>query len=72
MRSGKKGKLSPRFIGPFQIFSRVGEVAYKLDLPPSLSAIHIVFHVSMLRKYIPDKSHVLSLDSKKVGSRLDI
>ena len=59
IRFGKKGKLSPRFIGPFQILSRVGEVAYKLALPPSLSAVHPVFHVSMLRKYIPDESHVL-------------
>ncbi|MDV3150461.1 MAG: hypothetical protein Q8828_02325, partial [Candidatus Phytoplasma australasiaticum] len=57
-----KGKLSPRFIGPFEILSRVGEVAYKLAWPPSLSAVHPVFHVSMLRKYIPDESHVLSLD----------
>ncbi|XP_069152940.1 uncharacterized protein [Solanum lycopersicum] len=62
MRFGKKGKSSPRFIVPFEILSRVGEVAYKLSLPPSLSAVHPVFHVSMLRKYIPDESHVLSLD----------
>ena len=47
MRFGKKGKLSPRFIGPFDILSRVGEVAHKLALPPSLSAIHPVFHVSI-------------------------
>ncbi|XP_069151917.1 uncharacterized protein [Solanum lycopersicum] len=67
MRFGKKGKLSPRFIGPFEILSRVGEVAYKLALPPSLSAVHPVFHVSMLRKYIPDESHVLSLDSVELG-----
>ena len=54
MRFGKKGKLRPRFIGPFEILSRVGEMTYKLALPPSLSAVHPVFHVSMLRKYIPD------------------
>ena len=70
MRFGKKGKLSPRFIGPFEILSRVGEVAYKLALPPSLSAVHPVFHVSMLRKYIPDESHVLSLDSVELGPDL--
>ena len=70
MRFGKKGKLSPRFIGPFEILSRVGEVAYKLALPPSLSAVHPVFHVSTLRKYIPDESHVLSLDSMELGSDL--
>ena len=70
MRFGKKGKLSPRFIGPFEILSRVGEVAYKLALPPSLSAVHPVFHVSMLRKYIPDESHVISLDSVELGQDL--
>ena len=59
MRFGKKGKLAPRYIGPFEIMSRVGEVAYRLVLPPELSRIHPVFHVSMLRKYIPDPSHVL-------------
>ena len=70
MRFGKKGKLIPRFIGPFEILSRVGEVAYKLALPPSLSAIHPVFHVSMLRKYISDESHVISLDSVELGPDL--
>ena len=66
----KKDKLSPRFIGPFEILSRVGEVAYKLALPPSLSVVHPVFHVSMLRKYIQDESHVLSLDSVELGQDL--
>ncbi|KAK4721250.1 hypothetical protein R3W88_011483 [Solanum pinnatisectum] len=67
MQFGKKGKLSPRFIGPFEILRRVGEVAYKLALPPSLSTIHHIFLVSMLRKYIPDESHVLSLNSVEMG-----
>ncbi|XP_027767936.1 uncharacterized protein LOC114074276 [Solanum pennellii] len=70
MRFGKKGKLSPRFIVLFEILSRVGEVAYKLDLPPSLSAVHPIFYVSMLRKYIPDESHVLSLDFVELGQDL--
>ncbi|XP_069149998.1 uncharacterized protein [Solanum lycopersicum] len=70
MQFGKKGKLSPRFIGPFEILSRVGEVAYKLALPPILSAVHPVFHVSTLRKYIPDESHLLSLDSVELGPDL--
>ena len=59
IRFGKKGKFSPRFIGPFEILIQVGEVAYKLALPPSLSAFHPVFHVFTLRKYILDESHVL-------------
>ena len=58
MRFGKKGKLARRYIGPFEIKSRVGEVAYRLVLPPELSQIHPVFHVSILRKYISDPSHV--------------
>ena len=58
MRFGKKGKLAPRYIGPFEIRSRVGEVAYKLVLPPELSWIHPVFHVSMMRKCVADPSHV--------------
>ncbi|KAK4718181.1 hypothetical protein R3W88_016519 [Solanum pinnatisectum] len=70
MRFEKKDKLSPRFIGPFEILSRVGEVAYKLALTPSLSTVHPVFHVSMLHKYIKDESHVLSLDSVELGSDL--
>ena len=56
---GRGGKLSPRYIGPFDIIKRVGEVAYRLALPPQLSGVHDVFHVSMLRKYEPDPSHVL-------------
>ena len=67
MKFGKKGKLSPRFIGPFEILSRVGEVAYKLALSPSMLAVHPVFHVSMLQKYIPDESHVISVDSVELG-----
>ena len=63
MRFGKKGKLSPRFIGPFEILERYGEVAYKLDLPPNLSAVHPVFHVSMLTRYRYDDSHVIQWDS---------
>jgi hypothetical protein len=60
-RFGKKGKLSPQFIGPYDILERVGVVAYRLALPPNLSAIHSVFHVSMLRKYMSDPSHVLEV-----------
>ena len=59
LRFGKRGKLSPRYIGPYRIVERIGEVAYRLELPSDLDRIHDVFHVSMLRKYIPDPSHVL-------------
>ena len=47
-KSGKRGKLSPRFIGPFEILERVGTVAYRLALPSNMSGVHEVFHVSML------------------------
>ena len=57
MRFGHKGKLSPRYIGPFEILECVGLVAYRIALPPALSKIHNVFHISSLRKYIPDPSH---------------
>ena len=59
LRFGKRGKLSPRYIGPYEIVDKVGEVAYRLRLPSELSNIHDVFHVSMLRKYIADPSHIL-------------
>ena len=59
VRFAKRGKLSPRFIGPFEILERVGTVAYRLDLPPSMSGVREVFHVSMLRRYTPDPAHVV-------------
>ena len=63
VRFGKRGKLSPRFIGPFEVLERVGAVAYRLALPPSLSGVHEVFHVSMLQKYTPDPAHVVDWGS---------
>ena len=59
MRFGKKGKLRPRFIGPFEILEQVGATTYRLALPPSMTAVHDVFHVSMLRKYVRNYLHVL-------------
>ena len=59
VRFDKRGKLSSRFIGPFEILARVGTFAYQLDLLPSMSGVHEVFHFSMLRKYTPDPAHVV-------------
>ena len=59
VRFGKRGKLWPRFIRPFEILERVGTVAYQLALPPSMSGVHEVFHVSMLRRYTLDPAHVV-------------
>jgi len=59
VRGGKRNKLDPRYIGPFEILERIGPLAYRLALPPEIEKIHDVFHVSQLRKYVPDPSHVL-------------
>ncbi|XP_073129622.1 uncharacterized protein [Henckelia pumila] len=62
MRFGKKGKLDPRFVGPFEIPDRVGTLAYRVALPLNLAGVHNVFRVSMLRKYISNSFHVLNLE----------
>ena len=59
LRFGRKGKLSPRFIGPYEVLERIGPVAYRLALPLELEKIHNVFHVSMLRRYRSDPSHII-------------
>ena len=59
VRFSKHGKLSPRFIGPFEILERIGIVAYPLALSPSMLGVHEVVHVSMVRKYTPDLAHVV-------------
>ncbi|KAH0644499.1 hypothetical protein KY284_032383 [Solanum tuberosum] len=59
MRFGKKGELSPQYIGLFEIFDCVGLVVYMFALPPSLSGVHPVFHVSMLKKYHSDGDYII-------------
>ena len=59
VRFGKRGKLSPRYIGPFKVLKRVGAVAYRLALPPIMSSVHVMFHVSILQKYTQDPTHVV-------------
>ncbi|XP_074277415.1 uncharacterized protein LOC141601053 [Silene latifolia] len=70
MRFGKRGKLSQKFIIPYEILDRVGEVAYRLALPPTLDRVHNVFHVSQLRKYISDPSHMLEVETVKLDEAL--
>ena len=65
---GKRGKLSPGYIGPFEVLERVGIIAYQLALLPSISNIHAVFHVSMLRKYAPNPTHVMDWDELAVDT----
>ena len=70
LRFGKKGKLSPRFIGPYEIVERIGPVAYRLALPVELEKIHDVFHVSMLRRYRSDPSHIIEPEQIELRSDL--
>ena len=70
MRFGRKEKLSPHFVGPFEVLERVGTLAYKVALPLSLSKIHNVFHVLTLRKYIYDPSHVVELEPIQISEDL--
>ena len=70
MRFGKKGKLAPRFIGPYEILERVGKVAYRLALPASMDRIHDVFHVSSLRKCLGDHSQVVNTEDIKLSEDL--
>ena len=70
MRFGKKGKLSPRYVGSFEIVERIREMAYRLALLPALSRLYDVFDVSMLKKYLHDPPHILSYESLDVDPKL--
>ena len=65
-RAIKRKKLSPRYIGPFEILARIGPVAYRIALPPNLSKLHDVFHVSQLKRYQPDPEHVIEYEDIEV------
>ncbi|KAK1424318.1 hypothetical protein QVD17_19645 [Tagetes erecta] len=71
IRFRKRGKLSPRFIGPFKIIARVGQVAYRLELSDELSGIHNTFHVSYLRKCLTDETAYVPLDEIEIDSKLN-
>ncbi|KAD5318341.1 hypothetical protein E3N88_18287 [Mikania micrantha] len=71
IRFGKRGKLSPRYIGPFNIIERIGPVAYRLELPSELSGIHDVFHVSNLKKCLGDETLRTPLEEIQVDERLN-
>ncbi|XP_059312728.1 uncharacterized protein LOC132063953 [Lycium ferocissimum] len=70
MHFGRKGKLSPRYIGPYEITKRVGKVAYELTLPVEMSMVYPVFHISMLRFYKPDPSYVLHHEDIEIDEAL--
>jgi hypothetical protein len=69
-RFGVKGKLAPRYIGPYQIQARHGELAYQLNLPESLSGVHDVFHVSQLKKCLRVPEEKLSIEDLEVQEDL--
>ena len=69
-RFGKKGKFSPRYVGPFEIIQRISEVVYRLALLPVLSRLHDVYLVSMLKKHLHDPFHILSYESLDVDPKL--
>ncbi|CAN6440881.1 unnamed protein product [Victoria cruziana] len=71
-RFGKRGKLSPRFIGPFDVTKRIGLAAYRLALPPHLNQVHNVFHVSMLRKYLPDSNRQTEHIDVQIDERFSV
>ena len=72
IRFGKRGKLNPRYIGPYEILERVKKAAYRLALPPNLATVHSVSHVSMLRKYVPEESHVLKREPIEIHEDLSL
>ncbi|KAD4889453.1 hypothetical protein E3N88_21526 [Mikania micrantha] len=69
-RFGKRGKLSPRFVGPFKILERIGSVAYKIELPPEVGNVHDVFHVSNLKKCLADESLIVPLKEIQIDEKL--
>ncbi|GJW11884.1 reverse transcriptase domain-containing protein [Tanacetum coccineum] len=71
VRFGKKGKLAPRFVGPFEIIEKVGPVAYKLDFPEELDGVHDTFHVSNLKKCLADPTLQVPLDEIQVDAKLN-
>ncbi|GJY43480.1 putative reverse transcriptase domain-containing protein [Tanacetum coccineum] len=71
VRFGKKGKLAPRFVGPFEIVEKVGHVAYRLDFPKELNGVHDTFHVSNLKKCLADPTLQVPLDEIRVDAKLN-
>ncbi|WMV08815.1 hypothetical protein MTR67_002200 [Solanum verrucosum] len=70
MRFGKKGKHSPRYVGPYRILKRIGKVAYELELPADLAVVHPVFHISLLKKCVGDPASIVPIESVAVKDSL--
>ncbi|GKE64890.1 putative reverse transcriptase domain-containing protein [Tanacetum coccineum] len=71
IRFGKRGRLNPRYIGPFKILAKVGTVAYRLELPEKLSHVHSTFHISNLKKCLSDEPLAIPLDEIHVDDKLN-
>ncbi|GJX67592.1 hypothetical protein Tco_0303319 [Tanacetum coccineum] len=70
VRFGKRGKLNPRYVGPFKVLERIGSVAYKLELPQELSRVHNTFHVSNLKKCYSDEPLAIPLEGLHIDDKL--
>ena len=70
MRFGKKGKISPRYVGPYEVLQRIGKVSYELKLPSELALVHPWFHVSMVKKFIGDVVSILPIEGLGVYENL--
>ena len=70
IRFRKQGKLNPQYIRPYEVLERIGKTEYQLAFPPNLASVHNVFHVSMLKKYVSDKSHVLEQEPIEIHEDL--
>src|ERR1700732_3146240 len=69
---GAKGKLAPRFVGPFRVLERIGSMAYRLELPEQLKGVHDVFHVSILRKFFRDEEQDLIVEFRGLQIEDDV
>ena len=70
IRFGRKGKFSPRYVGPYEIIQRVGEVAYELAFLVAPDSVHLVFHVAMLKKFLGDPTSIVTVEGSGVHEDL--
>jgi hypothetical protein len=70
VRFGKGNKLSPRYTGPFKIVEKINDVAYRLELPDELSAVHPTFHISNLKKFVSDETVVIPVDEIQIDDKM--
>jgi len=69
-RFNLRGKLNPKYIGPYKILEKLNSVAYRLDLPTELEHVHSIFHISQLRKYVPDLNYTITTEPVEIAENL--